>query len=110
MIEQLILINEQIQNRFILAKRGQSFQFDTEIKPFINDVDVIISKFKTYQAKIIQLPYFNEQKFHQLIKLIEETSIECHYATTSTKIFNEKEKVITHDLNYIKQMSESKHV
>lgn len=110
MINQLLNINQQIQHRFTLAKSGQNFDFYEDIKPFVHQVDQIITSLKQNQSKITKLPYYNEYKLQQLIKLLEEVSVECHYSSTSRKLFLEKMKVIHHDLTYIKEKGEHRYV
>ncbi|UWF55768.1 DUF1798 family protein [Staphylococcus hyicus] len=110
MYNDMIAINQAIQQRFQLAKQGHTFNFETEIKPFVAKVDALVSSFKHQFHIVTSYPYFNSHKFNRFIQLIEEVSVECHYKNTSIKVFNDKIKVITHDLNYLKQMSEQKNV
>lgn len=109
-VQELIEMNKSIQKRFKLAKQGHQYDFEKDIKPFVSEVDAYLLSFKKNYHSMLTFPYFNEQKFYRLIQIIEEVSVECHYKRTSTKIFNDKIKVVTHDLNYLKQMSEQNHV
>ncbi|MCD8905549.1 YppE family protein [Staphylococcus chromogenes] len=106
----LLKLNEQICHRFNLAKEGRVFDFHDEIEPFVHHVDEMMLYLHDKQSQICALPYFNDHKLQQLIKLIEEVSVECHYPSTSKKLFLEKMKVIHHDLTYIQQKGELPHV
>ncbi|AVP37060.1 DUF1798 family protein [Staphylococcus felis] len=96
--QDLLLIKE----RYTLARNGYQFDFDNEIKPFVQRVDHHMSEFKRYEHEVLGIQYFNQKHFNNLIQLIEDLSITCHYPKTSLKIFMNQYKTVQHHIQMLR--------
>ncbi len=97
-----------MEQRFDSVKREQEEDsFYSVVLPYAERIDACIADFKKYQDEITQnVNYFNDYKFSLLISNLQDLSVECHFARTSRKLFNEKLKAVRYDLNQIKRNGE----
>ncbi|MBI5975376.1 DUF1798 family protein [Staphylococcus canis] len=95
-----------IYERFQKAREGYHFDFNHEIKPFVEDIDNHLEIFLKYETSVVQHPYFNHLQYQKLIELIKEISLSCHHPKTSLKIFMEQYKTIQHLLKLLLEMED----
>lgn len=99
MIHLLLEDLTKIKHRYQQAREGKVFNFEEDIQPFIETIDKHLDLLKQHRTSILNQPYETATKFSQLISLIEEISVSCHYAKTSKKIFVEQSKTVYNHLN-----------
>lgn len=99
---------DYMEQRFDFVKREEEEDsFYSIVLPYAERIDTLIADLKKYQTVITQkVNYFNESKFSLLISNLQDLSVECHFARTSRKLFNEKLKAVRYDLNQIKRNGE----
>ncbi|MCY1596881.1 DUF1798 family protein [Staphylococcus pettenkoferi] len=108
LINQFLDELQYMEQRFDTVKHKQEEDsFYSIVLPYAERIDALIADLKKYQNVITQkVNYFNESKFSLLISNLQDLSVECHFARTSRKLFNEKLKAVRYDLNQIKRNGE----
>ncbi|CAL27990.1 Bacterial domain of uncharacterised function (DUF1798) [Staphylococcus carnosus] len=107
-IQQLIRYTQMMKERYQKAREGVQYSFHNDVVPFTKEIDTLIDKLNSKEEHVVSLPYMNKMKYQILIQNLETLSVECHYSSTSRKIFMDKLKSVKYDLNYIKE-SETKY-
>ncbi|EKU47475.1 DUF1798 family protein [Staphylococcus massiliensis] len=101
-LKELQVILDEIFQRFTSSKEGHAYDFYKEVVPYTKEVDAKLDLLIEEKQNIVELPYMNPMKFDNFIEHFKELTVECHF-DKSRKLFIEKHKAVTYDLNYIQQ-------
>ncbi len=96
---------EEIEEVFVSAKQGQSFNFVIDIQPFTERIDAHINDVLKYKDDIIDMKLMNPLKLDLMISHLRELSVSCFFEKTSKKVFIDQFKAVQHDLHYIERQS-----
>lgn len=92
-----------IESKYILAREGHTFDFQTEVVPFTSIVDSHIHTMHETTN------HFSTQR-NRIESLMQTLSVACHDKRTSKKQFYDQLKTVKHDLLTIESQAGNKYV
>ncbi|UXR79235.1 MULTISPECIES: YppE family protein [unclassified Staphylococcus] len=101
--QQLLNDMSVIESKYILAREGQTFDFQTDVVPFTSIVDTHIhTMHETTNQFLIQR--------NRIESLMQTLSVACHDKRTSKQQFYNQVKTVKHDLLTIERQVGNQHV
>ncbi|MCS4485440.1 YppE family protein [Staphylococcus americanisciuri] len=95
LFQALLMCTSEMESRYVAAREGHIYDFDTDIKPFVAQVDQHLAHLQRETSHVTV-------QHDRLITLLQNLSVTCHHSRTSKKQFYNQLKTVKHDMMTLK--------